>query len=208
MSMNASWSFVNHKNLIKIEILSFITIKKKIFQKCSRQSAITIAVFITVNICRKCSFKKKKKKTNITRCAFSDLLRIVCLGGINYSISSLAQISYFYNSTLFPTKSSIYAKCNSLAFLNKQNWTNNIITIKTDNTNNYKLRETRERGSSRGVVANVLDCDIILSEFEHQSHNYVHFRTNTLGKGINPLIPPAIGWRVQLLFYESGFGIT
>ena len=27
----------------------------------------------------------------------------------------------------------------------------------------------------RGVVANVLDCDIVESEFEHQSLIYVHF---------------------------------
>ena len=35
--------------------------------------------------------------------------------------------------------------------------------------------------SLRGVVANVLDCDIVVSEFELQV-----FRFNTLGKGMNP----------------------
>ena len=40
--------------------------------------------------------------------------------------------------------------------------------------------------SLRGVVANVLDCDIVKSEFELQSRYYVHFLTNTLGKGMNP----------------------
>ena len=40
-----------------------------------------------------------------------------------------------------------------------------------------------------GVVANVLDCDVV-SEFELQSCDYIHFRTNTLGKGMNSLIPP------------------
>ena len=43
----------------------------------------------------------------------------------------------------------------------------------------------------RGVVVNVLDCDIVLGESELQSCNYVPFRINTLGKGMNPLIPPA-----------------
>ena len=37
-----------------------------------------------------------------------------------------------------------------------------------------------------GAVANVLHCDIAISEFEFQSRYYVHFRTNTLGEGINP----------------------
>ena len=32
------------------------------------------------------------------------------------------------------------------------------------------------------VVANVLDCDLKISEFDLQSHTNVHFRTNTLGK--------------------------
>ena len=39
---------------------------------------------------------------------------------------------------------------------------------------------------------NVLDCDIVGSEFEIQSHEYVYFVTNTFGKGMNPHIPPAM----------------
>ena len=42
--------------------------------------------------------------------------------------------------------------------------------------------------SNRGLVANVLDCDIVVNEFELQSCCYVHFLTNTLGKGMKPLI--------------------
>ena len=44
-------------------------------------------------------------------------------------------------------------------------------------------------GSSHGVVANMVGCDIVVSEFDLQSHHYVHFRANTLGKGMNPLSP-------------------
>ena len=33
-------------------------------------------------------------------------------------------------------------------------------------------------------VANVLYCDIVVSEFELQSRYYVHFRTNTHEKGL------------------------
>ena len=32
----------------------------------------------------------------------------------------------------------------------------------------------------RGVMVNVLDCNTVVSEFENQSYNYVHVRTNTL----------------------------
>ena len=44
--------------------------------------------------------------------------------------------------------------------------------------------------SLHSVVANVLDYDIIESEFELQSGHYIHFRTNTLGKGMDFLIHP------------------
>ena len=36
---------------------------------------------------------------------------------------------------------------------------------------------------------------------------YVYFQANTLGKGMNTLIMPAIGYLVPLFFYENGFGI-
>ena len=44
-----------------------------------------------------------------------------------------------------------------------------------------------------GVMVNVLDCGIVVREFELQSCYYVHFQTNPLGKGMNPLILPAMG---------------
>ena len=37
------------------------------------------------------------------------------------------------------------------------------------------------------------DCEIVVREFVLQSRYYVHFRANTLGKGMNPLILPAMG---------------
>ena len=37
------------------------------------------------------------------------------------------------------------------------------------------------------------DRGVVVSKFELQSHYYVHFETNTLGKGMNPLILPAMG---------------
>ena len=36
--------------------------------------------------------------------------------------------------------------------------------------------------SHYGIVANMPDCDIVVSEFELQSRYYIHFRANTLGR--------------------------
>ena len=48
-------------------------------------------------------------------------------------------------------------------------------------------------GCPHGVMVKAMDSGIVVSEFELQSHYYVHFRTNTLGKGMNPRILPAMG---------------
>ena len=45
----------------------------------------------------------------------------------------------------------------------------------------------------QGVMVKAMDYGIVVSEFELQSHYYVHFRANTLGKGMNPLILQAMG---------------
>ena len=44
----------------------------------------------------------------------------------------------------------------------------------------------------RGVVANILDSDIVESEFELQLDYDVHFRTSDLEKGMNPVILPFV----------------
>ena len=59
----------------------------------------------------------------------------------------------------------------------------------------------KKRGCPRGVMVKAMDCGIIVLEFVLQSRYYVHFRANTLGKGMNPLILPAMGEIVPLLFF-------
>ena len=57
-------------------------------------------------------------------------------------------------------------------------------------------------------MANVLDFNIRVSEFELHSRYYVHFQTNALGKGMNTLISTAFWEIVPLLFfYKNGLGI-
>ena len=56
----------------------------------------------------------------------------------------------------------------------------------------------QEKGIERVIqtdrdIAKVLDCGYEVIEFEHQSCYYILFQTNTLWKGMNPLIPAAIG---------------
>ena len=46
-------------------------------------------------------------------------------------------------------------------------------------------------------MVNVLVCSLEVSEFEPLLSYYIHFRTNTLLKGMNPL----------LFFYKGSFGI-
>ena len=41
-------------------------------------------------------------------------------------------------------------------------------------------------------MVKAMDCEIVVTEFEFQSRYYIHFRANTLGKGMNPIIPPQL----------------
>ena len=63
----------------------------------------------------------------------------------------------------------------------------------TENRWDSNVRPKQTEGCPRGIMVKVMDCRIVVSEFELHPRNYVHFRTNTLGKGMNPLILPAMG---------------
>ena len=58
---------------------------------------------------------------------------------------------------------------------------------------NQKYVDKNYRGCPRGVKVKAMDCRIVVSEFVLPSRYYIHFQANTLGKGMNPLIPPAMG---------------
>ena len=58
----------------------------------------------------------------------------------------------------------------------------------------YRGQVTTESGGCPcGVMVKAMDCGIVVREFVLQSRYYVHFWANTLGKGMNPLILPAMG---------------
>ena len=48
-------------------------------------------------------------------------------------------------------------------------------------------------GRARGVVANVLEYDYIVSKFKFQSRYYGHFRTNNLRAAMNSLLTVSYG---------------
>ena len=48
------------------------------------------------------------------------------------------------------------------------------------------------------LVANVLNCNIIVNKFQFQLCYYIHFQTNTLGNDMNPLILSVMGYIVPL----------
>ena len=54
-------------------------------------------------------------------------------------------------------------------------------------------KELAGEGCPHGVMVKAMDCGIVVSEFVLQSRYYVLFRANTFGKGMNPLILPAMG---------------
>ena len=56
-----------------------------------------------------------------------------------------------------------------------------------------RISRQSEVGCLHGVMVKAIYCGIVVSEFVLQSRYYIHFRTNTLGKGMNPLILPAMG---------------
>ena len=56
-------------------------------------------------------------------------------------------------------------------------------------------------GTHCSIMANRLDYNIRVSKFKLQLHYYIHFQTNTLGKGMNYCISPALSSLVQLLFF-------
>ena len=69
------------------------------------------------------------------------------------------------------------------------------MTLEVDCDWLYDLSDSlhSHRGCPRGVMVKAMDYGIVVREFVLQSRYYVHFRTNTLGKGMNPLILPAMG---------------
>ena len=73
--------------------------------------------------------------------------------------------------------------------------------IRKDRNNKFCLHNLTNRfeeyfvfpgGFPRGIMVKAMECGIVVSEFEVTSRYYSNFWTNTIGKGMNPLILPAM----------------
>ena len=60
---------------------------------------------------------------------------------------------------------------------------------------NFDIRYRYEvvQGSPCRAVSNVLDCNLVVSEFELQLLNYIHFWTKAIRKDLKTLVPQAMG---------------
>ena len=52
----------------------------------------------------------------------------------------------------------------------------------------HERKQNEAENNYNGVMVKALDCEIVVSEFELQQRYYVHFQTNTIRKGIKPLV--------------------
>ena len=77
--------------------------------------------------------------------------------------------------------------------LNYRKWFTTFISLIDDTLMVTTNPDKSCRGCRRGLMVKALACGIVVSEFELQSRYYVHFRKNTLGKHMKPLILPAMG---------------
>ena len=57
----------------------------------------------------------------------------------------------------------------------------------------YERHQTKVLARSQRDVVNILDCDIVVSDFEIQSRDFVHFQINAFEKNMNSLILPPMG---------------
>ena len=57
----------------------------------------------------------------------------------------------------------------------------------------YNLHFNEQSKRPHCVTEKVLDCDVIVNEFETLSYYYVQFRTNTLGKGARGVMVIVVG---------------
>ena len=66
-------------------------------------------------------------------------------------------------------------------------WTHVAVSISYDD-NHYTTGTSSLVSYSEGVVVNVVNCIIVVNEFELQTHYCIYFWTNTHGKRKKPLI--------------------
>ena len=146
---------------------------------------------LSLSLCRR-TFKLKDNKVSylnkeVVTCLSNFVILMFYLYGHSMYISHVA-ISWLWYTALFSF--SIFSQVLSYYtcyFL--------VTILLTDIINDIESTAKITAFSiSFGVMVKAMNCGIVVCEFVLQSRYYVHFRANTLGKGMNPLIlPPAMG---------------
>ena len=99
------------------------------------------------------------------------------------------QMKYLFNADISLHKNgSFKSKWKGLSLTSDDFFKN--IFYKQPNRNCFLLR-LYQIGSPRGAMVKVMECGIVVSEFEPQLRYYIHFRANTLGKSMNHPYPPS-----------------
>ena len=94
------------------------------------------------------------------------------------------------------TKKSSTAKITSYELFSQWTFQPTLVyesTCKYKKGKNQEQNWVTDQGSFDSAEIIVLGCDFLVSDFQLQSRNYIHFRTNTLEKSMNLIIPLAIG---------------
>ena len=97
----------------------------------------------------------------------------------------ILNVSVFVNELVFPSVYSVFLN-HGFTNSNRGLW-----WVRTQE--NIPLPPSNPGRRLHSAMANILNCDILVSKFEVLSHNYAYFRTYTHDKGMNPLIPIAMG---------------
>ena len=218
----ADWSplpfFVNGSLCLLSDLLSLLH-----FRSRGRSHLQALCVGFTPKQTKRssewCQHKQKRIAMPHVTLGFDWIISVMWLRGSRSwenSFSSYSIVRTVWREHLFSTmlitlckgcmdKMNVHIRMGSMLLLSWPRWTKTVEVWPTNKKTHTKWQQQQQRwwltredklcdqGCPHGVMVKVMDCGIIVSEFVLQSCYYVHFRANTLGKGMNPLIFPAIG---------------
>ena len=118
--------------------------------------------------------------------------------------SSTQRVSGEFNISQFIVVHFFHDSCKSISCWQIELWAMKILqsfwftqvlsnSLNHLKNSNFVTLFKMEWGCHHSVMVKAVDCGIVVSEFVLQSHYYIHFWANNLGKGMNPLILPAMG---------------
>ena len=121
-------------------------------------------------------------------------LRALRICSTKYLNDEFIHIENSFLNLLYPKSFIHFAKSKALKILKKNQPRTNAYSQSYKTSSPHRLITLPNNSSSTSIIKKAMNCGIVVREFVLQSGYYVHFRANSLGKGMNPLIlPPAMG---------------